>query len=29
MPELTKILNTGMLDVGYSSRPGVNVDLLL
>jgi len=29
MPELTKILNTGVLDVGYSVHSGVNVDLLL
>jgi len=29
MPERTKILNTGMLDVGYSFRFGVNADLLL
>jgi len=29
MPEHTKIFNTGMLDVRYSVRSGVNADLLL
>jgi len=29
MPELTKLLNTSMLDIGYSVHSGVNADLLL
>jgi len=29
MLELNKILNKGMLDVGYSDCSGVNADLLL
>jgi len=29
MPELTKILNKGMLDVGYSVRSGVAADVIV
>jgi len=28
MPELTKILNTGILNIGYSVYSGINADLL-
>jgi len=29
MPELAEILNTGMLNVGYSVHSSVNADVLL